>query len=218
MTDFITAANAFAQNLAVPGSPTARPAALTDVSPGHVSYSAAFVGAQSVDFIFTAIDIAALSGTDGAGSLEVLLDAAFAAAAATAGAATLSPVEKIENVTLDEDADVFEVTAAGRTIGFLSARARQGAGNFAATDENVAANINRISDVEMALTVEIGRTRVAVRDVLGLEPGAVVELDRSAGAPADILLNGRLIAHGEIVVVDQDYAVRITKILEGKTA
>jgi flagellar motor switch protein FliN/FliY len=72
----------------------------------------------------------------------------------------------------------------------------------------------RINDVEMVLTVEIGRTRMPVRSVLGLEPGAVVELDRSAGAPADILLNGRRIALGEIVVVDQDYAVRVTKILD----
>ena len=47
-----------------------------------------------------------------------------------------------------------------------------------------------------------------------LEPGAVIELDRSAGAPADVLLNGRLIAHGEVVVVDQDYAIRITQILD----
>ena len=54
----------------------------------------------------------------------------------------------------------------------------------------------------------------SVRDVLNLEPGRVVELDRSAGAPADILLNGRLIANGEVVVIDQDYAVRITKILD----
>ena len=74
--------------------------------------------------------------------------------------------------------------------------------------------LSRISNVEMALTVEIGRTRMAVRDVLAMEPGAVIELDRTAGSPADVLLNGRLIAHGEIVVVDQDYAVRITKILD----
>ncbi len=77
-----------------------------------------------------------------------------------------------------------------------------------------AGNLGRINNVEMTLTVEIGRTRMSVRDVLGMEPGAVVELDRSAGAPADVLLNGRLIAHGEVVVVDQDYAVRITKILD----
>jgi flagellar motor switch protein FliN/FliY len=78
----------------------------------------------------------------------------------------------------------------------------------------VAGKLGRINNVEMALTVEIGRTRMSVRDVLALEPGAVVELDRSAGAPADVLLNGRLIAHGEIVVIDQDYAVRITQILD----
>ena len=80
--------------------------------------------------------------------------------------------------------------------------------------EPISGKLGRINNVEMALTVEIGRTRMSVRDVLALEPGAVVELDRSAGAPADILLNGRLIAHGEIVVVDQDYAVRVTKILD----
>ena len=81
-------------------------------------------------------------------------------------------------------------------------------------DARYAGKLGRISNVEMALTVEIGRTRMSVRDVLAMEPGAVIELDRSAGSPADVLLNGRLIAHGEIVVVDQDYAVRITKILD----
>jgi flagellar motor switch protein FliN/FliY len=78
----------------------------------------------------------------------------------------------------------------------------------------ISSRLGLISNVEMALTVEIGRTRMSVRDALALEPGKVIELDRSAGAPADVLLNGRLIAHGEVVVVDQDYAVRITRILD----
>jgi flagellar motor switch protein FliN/FliY len=80
--------------------------------------------------------------------------------------------------------------------------------------EAVAGRLGRINNIEMALTVEIGRTRMSVRDVLSLEPGKIIELDRSAGAPADVLLNGRLIAHGEVVVLDQDYAVRITRILD----
>ncbi|MDQ0029466.1 flagellar motor switch protein FliN [Arthrobacter bambusae] len=80
--------------------------------------------------------------------------------------------------------------------------------------EAASSRLGLISNVEMALTVEIGRTRMSVRDALALEPGKVIELDRSAGAPADVLLNGRLIAHGEVVVVDQDYAVRITRILD----
>ena len=66
----------------------------------------------------------------------------------------------------------------------------------------------------MTLAVEIGRTRMSVRELLAIEPGAVVELDRAVGTPADVLLNGRLIAHGEIVVVDQEFAVRITRILD----
>ena len=68
-------------------------------------------------------------------------------------------------------------------------------------------------DVEMTLTAEIGRTKLAVHDVLDLSPGSVIELDRSAGSAADVMVNGRLIAHGEIVVVDEEYGIRITEIV-----
>lgn len=98
----------------------------------------------------------------------------------------------------------------GRTIGRIAVRITHSPQSAPAASRR----LQRIAGVEMDLTVEIGRTRMAVRDVLDLEPGRIVELDRSAGAPADVLLNGRVIAHGEIVVVDQDYAVRITRILE----
>jgi flagellar motor switch protein FliN/FliY len=73
--------------------------------------------------------------------------------------------------------------------------------------------LDLLRNVEMELTVELGRTRMTVRELLALAPGAVVELDRAAGSPADLLVNGRLIARGEIVVVDEDFAVRITEIL-----
>jgi len=65
--------------------------------------------------------------------------------------------------------------------------------------------------------VEIGRTRMTVKELLQLTPGAVVELDRAAGSPADLLVNGRLIARGEIVVVDEDYGIRVTEIVPGAT-
>ncbi|MBC3763753.1 flagellar motor switch protein FliN [Quadrisphaera oryzae] len=68
--------------------------------------------------------------------------------------------------------------------------------------------------VEMVVTVELGRTRMSVKDLLALTPGSVVELDRAAGAPADLLVNGRLLARGEVVVVDEDYGLRITEIVE----
>jgi flagellar motor switch protein FliN/FliY len=70
-------------------------------------------------------------------------------------------------------------------------------------------------DVEMTLTAEIGRTRLPVRQVLELAPGAVLELDRTAGSPADVMVNGRLVARGEVVVVDEAYGIRVTEIVPG---
>ncbi|WP_432488557.1 flagellar motor switch protein FliN [Kineococcus sp. SYSU DK018] len=70
-----------------------------------------------------------------------------------------------------------------------------------------------LRDVQMDVTVELGRTSMTVQDLLALTPGAVVELDRAAGSPADVLVNGQLIARGEVVVVDEDYAIRITEIV-----
>jgi flagellar motor switch protein FliN/FliY len=75
------------------------------------------------------------------------------------------------------------------------------------------ADMRLLYDVEMTLTAEIGRTRLPIRQVLELIPGSVLELDRAAGAPADIMVNGRLIARGEVVVVDEDYGIRITEIV-----
>ena len=67
--------------------------------------------------------------------------------------------------------------------------------------------------VEMEVTAELGRTRMTVRDLLSLAPGAIVELDRAAGSPADLLVNGRLIACGEVVVIDENFGLRITEIM-----
>lgn len=75
--------------------------------------------------------------------------------------------------------------------------------------------LEMLHDVVMELTAELGRARMTVRDLLGLQPGTVVELDRLAGSPADLLVNGRLIARGEVVVVDEDYALKITELLTG---
>ncbi len=68
--------------------------------------------------------------------------------------------------------------------------------------------------VDMEVTVELGRTRMTVRDLLALTPGAVLELDRAAGSPADLLVNGRLVARGEVVVVDEDFGLRVTEIVD----
>lgn len=81
-----------------------------------------------------------------------------------------------------------------------------------------ARGLELLRSVEMEVTVELGRTRMTVRELLSLSPGAVVELDRAAGSPADLLVNGTLIAHGEIVVVDEDFGIRITDIVTPSNA
>lgn len=75
--------------------------------------------------------------------------------------------------------------------------------------------IDRLSDVAMVVTVELGRAEMPVRDLLGLRVGSIVELNRPVGSPADVLVNGKLIARGEIVVIDEEFGVRITELVGG---
>jgi flagellar motor switch protein FliN len=83
----------------------------------------------------------------------------------------------------------------------------------AATGGSAAWGIDMLRDVEMEVTCELGRTRMTVRQLLALAPGDVVELDRLAGSPADLLVNGTLLARGEVVVVDEAFGLRITEIV-----
>lgn len=96
-------------------------------------------------------------------------------------------------------------------------------GEVAASPEVTAApgarrGLGLLHQVEMGVTVELGRTQLTVRELLGLAPGSVVELDRTAGAPVDVLVNGTLIARGEVVVVDEEFAVRISEIVAGPSS
>jgi flagellar motor switch protein FliN/FliY len=93
-----------------------------------------------------------------------------------------------------------------------TAPGRGGAG-VTASSAATSWGIDMLRDVEMEVTCELGRTRMTVRQLLALAPGNVVELDRLAGAPADLLVNGTLLARGEVVVVDESFGLRITEIV-----
>ncbi len=79
--------------------------------------------------------------------------------------------------------------------------------------QGVGGNISLILDVPMTLTVELGRTTQLVQDILGLGEGSIIELDKLAGEPVDLLVNGKLIAKGEVVVIDENFGVRVTDIV-----
>jgi flagellar motor switch protein FliN/FliY len=87
------------------------------------------------------------------------------------------------------------------------------------TDEAVeggggdAVNLDMVLDVPVTISMEIGRTRIPIRNLLQLNQGSVVELDRLAGEPLSVLVNGTLIAHGEVVVVNEKFGIRLTDVI-----
>ncbi|MEO5341868.1 MAG: flagellar motor switch protein FliN [Gammaproteobacteria bacterium SHHR-1] len=74
-------------------------------------------------------------------------------------------------------------------------------------------NINAILDVPVTIAMEIGRTNISIRNLLQLNQGSVVELDRLAGEPLDVMVNGTLIAKGEVVVVNEKFGIRLTDVI-----
>jgi len=77
--------------------------------------------------------------------------------------------------------------------------------------------LERLYDVPVELAVEIGRTRMTIRETLALGPGSIVTLNRLAGEPVDLLVNGKPIARGEVVVIDEEFGLRVTEVVAGET-
>jgi flagellar motor switch protein FliN/FliY len=74
-------------------------------------------------------------------------------------------------------------------------------------------NLEILLDIPVTLAIEIGRTRISIRNLLQLNQGSVVELDRLAGEPLDVFVNGTLIAHGEVVVVNEKFGIRLNDVV-----
>lgn len=154
------------------------------------------------------------------GALELLpaLQPAVVAAAIAVGA-TAGPLQEIPAMAPDDKAGTFPPISVALAIdgnhrATVWLRGVEKVVSRSATPPVASrAGLDMLRDVEMEVTVEIGRTRMTVRELLELSPGQVVELDRAAGSPADLLVNGTLLARGEIVVVDEDFGIRITEIV-----
>jgi flagellar motor switch protein FliN/FliY len=142
-------------------------------------------------------------------------------------------VEELEAIEVEDEEDEIEEDmppppSARQADERRQARREARAAASARSDEQAAASqgagqpsahsLEFLHDVEMEVTVELGRARRTVRDMLEVQVGSVIELDRAAGSPVDVLVNGRLIARGEVVVVDDEFAVRITEIFDSSGA
>lgn len=132
-----------------------------------------------------------------------------------------------DNDVLDQELVSETDTASDADIDWAAAMAEQGAAEEAqAAGEQVfkpldseapkasnARELDTIMDIPVKLNVQLGRTRITIKQLLDLTEGSVVELDGLAGDPMDILINGHLIAQGEVVVIDDKYGIRITDIV-----
>jgi flagellar motor switch protein FliN/FliY len=208
------------------------------------SVLAAAVGGELGGTMFLAVnnDVAARLSSD-----ETRLQRGFEAAA-TAAAAAAGTTAEIEQVGASQDRpdqiiEIFDNESLTAVFGYTSAAVQQAAAEQAAAAEAAAAQVagetfdpvalvpgsddiatsalgplNVLQNVEMNVTVELGRTTMPIRELLALKPGMVVEIDRAAGAPIDVLVNGRLIALGEVVVIDEEFGIRITDIVSNGEA
>lgn len=79
------------------------------------------------------------------------------------------------------------------------------------------ANFELIQNVPLEISVEVGRAKKPVRDILSICEGSIIELNKQAGDPVDVIVNGRLLAHGEVVVIDENFGVRITEIVNERS-
>ena len=118
------------------------------------------------------------------------------------------------DASMDEWAAAME--EAGTPMGDASAQAESvPLDNLqsSATGKGEDINLDVILDIPVTIAMEIGNTKINIRNLLQLNQGSVVELDRMAGEPLDVMVNGTLIAHGEVVVVNEKFGIRLTDII-----
>ena len=125
--------------------------------------------------------------------------------------------DRQEAGAIDEQADAMAEQAVADTVGEQPAQAT--AAEFDSLEDTSAGpaaegeNLDVILDIPVTLSMEIGRTNISIRNLLQLNQGSVVELDRLAGEPMDVLVNGTLVAHGEVVVVNEKFGIRLTDVI-----
>ena len=207
----------------------AQPPALVDASAWAGAAVAPLAGTKDgMVGVLVGADLVAALAESPMGPLELgaavqpSLDAAAAALGTTAGAGR--SLDATELVTAIQGATVAVPLVAGQSTAavlLVAAPAPQPVSMTPSAGTNGTGRrpgIELLHGVAMDVTVELGRTRLSVRELLALTPGDVLELDRAAGSPADLLVNGRLIARGEVVVVDENFALRVTEIVANAAA
>jgi flagellar motor switch protein FliN/FliY len=122
--------------------------------------------------------------------------------------------EKRSATPQDSEADEWAVAMdeqQSATAARVSKVEAESLGNASGSGTEV--NLDVILDIPVSVSMEIGRTKISIRNLLQLNQGSVIELDRLAGEPMDVLVNGTLVAHGEVVVVNEKFGIRLTDVI-----
>ncbi len=112
-----------------------------------------------------------------------------------------------------EQKSTDDKTADGESGGVLAGESPRPFSSSPASADSTVSDINMVLDIPVQLSVELGRTKVPIKHILQLGQGSVVELDALAGEPMDVLVNGYLIAQGEVVVVNDKFGIRLTDVV-----
>jgi len=133
-------------------------------------------------------------------------------------ASTVESSDETDRLPDEPEADTSTVTGNGQPKSVSSEELTRSSAVFEQFSRNGVLNdtrndIDMILDIPVQLTVELGRTKIAIKNLLQLAQGSVVELDGMAGEPMDVLVNGCLIAQGEVVVVNEKFGIRLTDII-----
>jgi len=131
-----------------------------------------------------------------------------------AGASAAGPEALLEQAAADLAAAVApDIDSSSRRADLAAARPFELLAFDQAPPDGIAGALSNLKDVELDLRIEMGRTELLIDDVLKLREGSVVALDKLAGDPVDVLVNGRLVARGEVLVLNDNFCVRIAEIL-----
>lgn len=134
---------------------------------------------------------------------------------------TEPPIDPMPQSPKSDSAEMVEeaIRDAGEQVAAINDTAASAAGSVAlpdfgaGTSDAAAAGIDMLGDVDLDVRIELGRTSMLVDDVLKLSPDSVVELDKAAGDPVDIFVNGRHVARGEVLVLNENFCVRVSEIV-----
>jgi flagellar motor switch protein FliN/FliY len=154
-----------------------------------------------------------MADTEDSGMLsQADLDALIAAAGEDLPQSEFSGMDGLEETYSEETEPEPPASTPGRS-GLVDLPSFAAAASPKPTLQDSPTGLGRVRDIPLEVTVELGRTRLLIRDIMDLSAGSIIELDKIAGEPVDLFANGMLVARGEVIVIDDNFGVRVTEII-----